>query len=82
MQNAQKQIMLSLVNNHETFASSLEEYSDVVSLATGASTKAVSANMNQSAQAFRSRGLEGKKMLSKLNSASEDLIARVSSCLR
>ncbi len=62
MQNAQQQIMSSLVNNHETFASSLEEYSSAVQSAKGSTVKTVSSKMDESAQAFRTRGVQGKKM--------------------
>ncbi|MBV2169865.1 MAG: hypothetical protein KUL82_14260 [Bdellovibrio sp.] len=82
MQSAQQQIMASLVNNHESFASSLEEYSTVVKSAKGSSVKVVSSQMDESAQAFRSRGLQGKKMAVKLQNATGDLLARVASCLK
>ncbi|KYG68600.1 hypothetical protein [Bdellovibrio bacteriovorus] len=82
LQTAQQQIMLSLVNNHETFASSMEEYSSVVASAKGSSVNAVTAQMDESAQAFRTRGVQGKKMAVKLNAATGDLLARVASCLK
>ncbi|ASD62403.1 hypothetical protein [Bdellovibrio bacteriovorus] len=81
MQKAQAQIMASLVNNHETFASSLEEYSTTMKTAKGSAVKAVSKEMDQSAQAFRTRGVQGKKMATQLNAATGDLLARVASCL-
>jgi hypothetical protein len=77
MQKAQSQIMMSLVNNHESFASSMEEYS----LAVGKAPATVSKEMNKSAQAFRTRGSQGKQIAEKLNKATGDLIARVASCL-
>lgn len=77
MRAAQKSIMSSLVNNHQTFAVTLEEYSE----ATMAAPKVTSKEMKRSAQSFRSRGVQGKKMADKLNQASDDLIARVASCL-
>ncbi len=82
MQKAQQQIMASLVNNHESFASSLEEYSTVVKTSKGNSVQTVSAQMDQSAQAFRQRGVQGKKMAGKLDEATGDLLARVASCLK
>lgn len=82
MQKAQQQIMASLVNNHETFASSLEEYSSAVGEANISSKKVVSKQMNDSAQAFRTRGVQGKKMAHQLNAATGDLLARVASCLK
>lgn len=82
MQAAQEQIMASLVNNHESFASSLEEYSTVVKSSKPAQVKGVAGEMQTSAQAFRSRGVHGKKIAKKLNAASADLLARVASCLK
>lgn len=82
MQKAQQQIMLSLVNNHETFASSLEEYSSVVAKAGEASVKVASTRMNDSAKAFRTRGIKGKEVALRLNKATGDLIARVATCLK
>lgn len=83
MQKAQSQVMASLVNNHESFATSMEEYSSMVKESQGeASTKAVSGKMNDSAQAFRTRGIQGKKMATKLQGATDDLLARVASCLK
>ncbi|NUN04583.1 MAG: hypothetical protein HUU57_02365 [Bdellovibrio sp.] len=82
MQAAQKHVMASLVSNHETFASSLEEYSTLVKASQGSDIKTVSVKMNESAQAFRDRGVQGKKTAVKLNSATEDLLARVAACLK
>lgn len=82
MQNAQQQVVSSLVNNHETFATSLEEYSSAVKSAKGSSIQKVSSEMDESAQAFRTRGVQGKKMAAKLNDATGDLMARVASCLK
>lgn len=82
MQAAQQQIMNSLVNNHETFASSLEEYSVIVKGAKGASSGVIAGEMSESSQAFRARGIKGKKMANKLNEATTDLLARVAACLK
>ncbi|HWU42924.1 MAG TPA: hypothetical protein VN132_05780, partial [Bdellovibrio sp.] len=84
MHEAQEQIMNSLVGNHEKFASSLEEYSDLVTTSQGSSkaTKSLSKNMDQSAKAFRHRGVQAKQMAEKLDKATEDLLVRVSSCLK
>lgn len=77
MQKAQTQIMQSLVSNHETFASSMEEYSAAVGVAPVKTSK----EMNKSADAFRNRGVQGKRIADKLDKATSDLIARVSACL-
>lgn len=79
MQKAQQQIIMSLVGNHEAFASSLEEYSEI--LDSKQSPKALTQSMNKSAAAFRTRGVQGKKMAQQLGKATEDLMARVAACL-
>jgi hypothetical protein len=82
MKEAQSQIMNSLVSNHETFASTLEEYSDSLELASGeASKKSITKDMKASAKAFRTRGVQGKRMSEKLQEATSDLLTRVSECL-
>lgn len=81
LQAAQRQIINSLVNNHETFASSLEEYSTVVR-STPKSSSSVALEMSESASAFRQRGIQGRQTALKLNLATKDLIARVASCLK
>lgn len=82
MQKAQAQIMNSLVSNHETFASSMEEYSLAMEKSSASAVKGVSKEMNSSAQAFRTRGVQGKKMAQQLDAATSDLLARVASCLK
>lgn len=77
MQKAQSQIMMSLVNNHESFASSMEEYS----LAVEKAPATVSREMNKSAEAFRRRGVQGQRIAERLNKSTQDLIARVASCI-
>lgn len=78
MQKAQVAVMNSLVNNHQTFAVTLEEYSETLPSA----PKLTSKEMKRSAQSFRLRGVQGLKMATKLNQASSELIARVANCLR
>ena len=80
MHKAQTQIMNSLVSNHETFASSMEEYSTVVT-SPKASVAVVSKEMNNSADSFRKRGVQGQKMAKQLDQATGDLLARVAACL-
>lgn len=82
MRDAQEQIMNSLVSNHETFASTMEEYSEVIQTSKGGSAKVVSKNMDDSAKAFRARGVQGKRMTTKLGRATDDLFARVAACLK
>lgn len=85
MQKAQQSISSSLISNHETFASVLEENSDV--LKTSATlgqpvTKESVNNMNESAKAFRLRGQNAQKLNVKLNQASDQVIAKAIECLK
>lgn len=83
MKRAQVDMMESLVNNHETFASTMEEYSSSVSNSKGGTlNRAISKKMGASAQAFRTRGIQGKRMQLKFEQASSDLISRVEACLK
>ncbi|WP_413558853.1 hypothetical protein [Bdellovibrio sp. HCB209] len=82
MHNAQTQIMGSMVSNHETFASTLEEYSEnVAESSTATSKKSITKEMKSTAKAFRTRGVQSKRMAEKLNEATADLLSRVSDCL-
>ncbi|UYL08657.1 hypothetical protein B9G69_016565 [Bdellovibrio sp. SKB1291214] len=82
MKDAQTQMMGSLVSNHETFASTLEEYSDNLVTSSGdAPKKAITKEMKASAKAFRTRGVQGKRMAEKLQEATGDLLSRVAECL-
>lgn len=81
LQTVQQQIINSLVNNHETFASSLEEFSTIVSSAPK-SSRAVALEMTESASAFRQRGIQGRQIALKLNLSTKDLLARVAVCLK
>ncbi len=78
MQRAQSQIMMSLVNNHETFASTLEEYA----ISAEISPSVTSTQMSKSAKAFRNRGVQGKQMADKLDKATGELLERVANCLK
>lgn len=85
MQKANQSISGSLISNHESFATILEEYSDT--LHTSATlgqpvTKEAVTNMNESAKAFRIRGQNAQKLNSKLNQASDQVIAKAIECLK
>ena len=82
MKQAQSSIQKSLVSNHAMFASTLESYSEALTDSMGKAHKAVSTNMVSSAEAFRSRGLQAQKTSLKLEAATEDLIQRISKCLK
>lgn len=81
MQQANHQVMNSLINNHEAFVSSLEEYSMVIDMAPRR-TAVIVKKMRSSAEAFRVRGLQGKKIAMKLSASTNDLLFRVNNCLK
>lgn len=81
LQQAQEQIMKSLINNHETFASSLEEFSVSIKSSKTAS-RTIAQEMNESAQAFRHRGVQGRQTAIKLNLATKDLLSRALQCMK
>lgn len=80
LQKAQTVMMNSLVNNHESFAVTMEEYSLTISENTKKAASVAPA-MDKSAAAFRHRGFQGKKMAAQLEKATADLVARLSACL-
>ncbi|MFZ4402753.1 MAG: hypothetical protein ACOYOK_01510 [Pseudobdellovibrionaceae bacterium] len=85
MQNAQEQIMHSLVNNHDLFAQQLEKYAMAVQLSPrmgSAAHKTLVGNMQSSAEAFKLRAEKGEKMTDKFTTASADLLQRVLECLK
>lgn len=82
MKEAQASIQSSLVANHEMFASTLESYSQAMTESAGRVHHVVSSKMLSSAESFRNRGLKAQKTASKLDEATEDLIQRISKCLK
>lgn len=82
MKDAQTAIQNSLVSNHAMFATTLESYSEALTDSAGKAHKVVSSNMMSSAQSFRVRGVQARKTALKLEEATEDLIQRVSKCIK
>jgi hypothetical protein len=82
MKDAQTSIQDSLVSNHEMFAITLESYSEALTESAGKAHKVVSTNMLNSAESFRHRGMQAHKTAAKLEDATEDLIQRVSKCIK
>lgn len=85
MQKAQQSISESLIDNHSSFASILEGYSDTLSTSATLGqpvTKEAVTNMNESAKAFRLRGQNAQKLNIKLNQASDQVIAKAIECLK
>lgn len=81
MQKAQDQIMTTLLQNHELFASSLEEYSTLIKTSSNGGSQ-VSSQMLETAKAYRQRGLQGKKIATGLNEATGELLERAIACLK
>ncbi|HEY8272586.1 MAG TPA: hypothetical protein VIG33_16960 [Pseudobdellovibrionaceae bacterium] len=85
MQKAHQSISASLIGNHESFASILEDYSNTLSASANLHqpvTKEAVTNMNESAKAFRVRGQNAQKLNVKLNTASDQVIAKAIECLK
>ncbi|MBK9323110.1 MAG: hypothetical protein IPM97_09265 [Bdellovibrionaceae bacterium] len=85
MQNARTTITQSLISNHETFATILEEYSGTLNTSAAMGqpvTKEAVSNMNESAKAFRVRGQNSQKLNEKLNQASDQVIAKAIECIK
>lgn len=82
MKKANNTIHNSLISNHEMFSTTMESYSEALSETAGRAHKTVSENMLSSANSFRERGLKAQKMSKKLDVASDDLIHRISKCLK
>ncbi len=82
MREAQNSIQMSLISNHAMFASTLESYSQALTESSGKAHRVVSTNMMSSSDSFRSRGLKAQKTALKLDEATEDLIQRLSRCLK
>ena len=85
MQKAEQSITESLISNHETFASLLQDYSNTLSTSASAGqvvTKEAVSNMSESAKAFKTRGENAEKLTRRLNQASDEVIAKAIECLK
>lgn len=82
MKEAQTAIQTSLVSNHDMFANTLESYSQALRESAGRAHQVVTLNMDKSAESFRERGLRAQKTTAKLEAATDDLIQRISRCLK
>ena len=82
MRKAQNNIEMSLISNHEMFATTLESYSEALSETAGRIHKTVSTNMSSSARSFRDRGLKAQITAQKLDAATAGLIQKISKCLK
>ena len=82
MRKAQNTIQMSLISNHEMFATALDSYSEALSETAGRVHKTVSVNMSSNAQSFRDRGLKAQRTALKLDAATANLIQKISKCLK
>lgn len=84
MQVAQKTLLTNMVQNNQTMATTLEDYSTKLKesskIRRPITSKDVS-SLHQSADAFRSHGARESKLIAKFNQASEGLMKRVETCL-
>jgi hypothetical protein len=86
MKRAQSKILNGLVKNHGIIADSFEEYADLIGkphqVDSGATKKILSIKMKNSAHAVRIRGKQGRKLVLKLNLATDDLLRKLDACLK
>lgn len=82
MKQAQSSIQMSLISNHSMFASTLESYSEALSESGGKAFRTISSNMNNSVVSIRERGVKAHNTSMKLDEATEDLIQRISKCIK
>ncbi len=82
MRKAQNTIQMSLISNHEMFATTLDSYSEALTETAGKVHRTVTANMSSSAQSFRDRGEKAQKTAQKLDRATAELIQKISKCLK
>jgi ABC-type uncharacterized transport system substrate-binding protein len=82
MKQAQSSIQMSLISNHNLFAQTLESYSEALFDTGGKAYRTISKNMNSSVVSIRDRGTKAQDTAAKLDEATEDLIQRISKCLK
>ena len=82
MKQAQSSIQMSLISNHNIFAGTLESYSEALSESGGKAYKTISGNMSNSVVSIRDRGVKAHDTAIKLDVATEDLIQRITKCLK
>ena len=82
MRKAQNTIQMSLIANHEMFATTLDSYSEALTQTAGKIHRTVTANMSSSAQSFRDRAEKAQKTALKLDRATAELIQKISKCLK
>lgn len=82
MKRAQNQIIVSLADNHEMFATHLSDLSFELAIYKNTVPKKALIAMEKSAQAYRSRGTKAKGTAEDLKVLTEDLIQKIQGCLK
>jgi hypothetical protein len=84
MRMAQKTLLSNMVNNNETMATTLEDYSlhlkEASRIKRPISVKDIS-SLHQSASAFRSHRARESQLVARFNKASDSLVSRIEACL-
>lgn len=82
MKEAQTSIQASLIANHDLFADTIKSYTGALAGTSAKSQKQILINLDKTAESFRSRGFQAQKTSAKFESATEDLIQRLSKCMK
>ena len=82
MKKAQGAIQMSLVANHNMIADTMESYSEALSSTAGRAFKTISSNMLASSTSIRERSQKAKKTAIKLDLATNELIQKITKCLK
>jgi len=82
MKRAQNQIILSLANNHDMFATQLSDLSFELSLYKKSVPQKALIAMEKSAQAYRTRGTKATQTAQDLEDSTDELIKKVQGCLK
>lgn len=82
MKEAQTSIQASLIANHDLFADTIKSYTGALVGTSAKSQKQILINLDKTAESFRSRGFQAQKNSAKFESATEDLIQRLSKCMK
>ncbi|MBX2988423.1 MAG: hypothetical protein KF802_11060 [Bdellovibrionaceae bacterium] len=82
MRKAQQSLLTGLADNHETFASAIEDMTSMLKLSSEKASRPELLSMNRKAQAFRKRGRSAQRQTERLDAATADLISRIEDCLK
>ena len=80
LKEAQGQIHASLIANHESFASVMENYSQKLATVDPDEQPMLAKNMRESAEAFRQRGFQAQKTVRSLDGATLSLLHKAQVC--